>query len=306
MNPVGIVGGGSVAQALGRALRERGAPVIALTARRTDRASRAAAFIGPAVRAVEYSELLRLTSHLIIAVSDDAISAVARGLAAAGLRGGVAVHTCGASGPDVLAPLGGGDTACGVFHPLQTVPSPELGAGRLRQITFGIGGDPAAVVWAEEMAHLLDSRVLHVAPHGFPAYHAAATLAGNAVAALVDAALVLMERAGVDADTALGALGPLCQASADNVGAVGPIAALTGPIARGDVNTIRAHLAALGEAPDEIAELYAAVSRRLVDLGTRRGLDQTAARQIRQAIDASLEKRSGEGAAAWSTSATDR
>jgi predicted short-subunit dehydrogenase-like oxidoreductase (DUF2520 family) len=306
VNPVGIVGGGSVAQALGRALRERGAPVVALTARHADRARRAAAFVGPSVRAVDYPELLGLTSHLIVAVSDDAISAVAGNLAAAGLRGGVAVHTCGAAGPDVLSPLGLGDTACGVFHPLQTVPSPELGADRLRQITFGIGGDPAAVAWAEEMAHLLDSRALRVAPHGFPAYHAAATLAGNAVAALVDAAIVLMERAGVDADTALGALGPLCRASADNVGAVGPAAALTGPIARGDVNTIRAHLAALDDAPDEIAELYGAVSRRLVDLATRRGLDQTAARQIGQAIGASLEKRSGQGAPAWITSATDR
>ncbi len=304
MNPVGIVGGGSVAQALGRALRERGAPVVALTARRPDRASLAAAFIGPAVRAVEYPKLLRLTSHLIIAVSDGAISAVARSLAAAGLRGGVAVHTCGASGPDVLAPLGGGDTACGVFHPLQTVPSPELGAGRLRQITFGVGGDAAAVAWAEEMAQLLESRAVRVAAHGFPAYHAAATLAGNAVAALVDAAIVLMERAGVDADTALSALGPLCQASADNVRAVGPVAALTGPIARGDVSTIRTHLTALADAPDGIAELYAAVSRRLVDLGTRQGLDEAAARQIRQAIGASLENRPRQHTPVWIT-ATD-
>ena len=284
MHGIGIIGSGSVAQALGRALHDRGAPVVALAARDASRGGRAAAFVGAAVRHVEYSGIVGL-ARLIVAVSDEAVTSVAEHLAAAGMHHGVVLHTCGVRGPEALAPLRTAGAACGVLHPLQTVPSPELGATRLLRITFGVGGDPAAVTWAEEIADLLESRVLRVPADGFPAYHAAAALAGNAVAALVDSAVALMERAGVDAGTALEALAPLCRTSAENVVAVGPLAALTGPIARGDVRSVREHVRALADAPPDVAELYAAVSRRLLDLAVRRGLEVSTARRIEQLVE---------------------
>lgn len=285
MNPIGIVGSGSVAQALGRALHERGVSVVALAARNPDRAAQAARFVGPAVRPVGYPEIVAIASHLVVAVSDEAITSVAGLLAAAGPGPRVVLHTCGSRGPDALAPLRGAGVACGVLHPLQTVPSPELGVPRLQRITFGVGGDPPAVRWAEEIAHLLEGRALHVAADGFPAYHAAAALAGNAVAALVDSALVLMERAGVDGARALEAVAPLCRASAENVVAVGPVAALTGPIARGDVATVREHARALADVEWDVAELYVAASRRLLDLAARRGLDEGTVRRVEQLLE---------------------
>jgi len=288
MEPVAIVGGGAVAQSLGRALRGRGAPVVAVAARHPERARAAAAFVGAGVRTAAYAELPGLASHLIVAVSDEAIEIVGEQLAAAGWRTGVAVHTCGARGPDALAALRTAGAACGVLHPLQTLPSAELGAARLQGITFGVGGDPAAVAWAETLVTLLNGRALHVAPDGFPAYHAAAALAGNAVPALLDAAITLMEQAGVAPDAALEALTPLCRASAGNATTVGPVAALTGPVARGDADTILRHARALAGAPPDVVDLYVAVSRRLLDLARRRGLDQAAARRVEQAIGAAL------------------
>lgn len=304
MNPIGIVGSGSVAQALGRALHDRGAPVVALAARDPDRAERAAAFVGRAVRRVEYAELVALAPYLIVAVSDEAITSVAGTLAAAGLRRGVVLHTSGARGAEALAPLGEAGVACGVLHPLQTLPSPAAGTVSLQGITFGIGGDPPAVDWGEAIADLLNGRVLHVAPGGFPAYHAAAVLAGNAVAALVDAALVLMERAGVEAGTALEALAPLCRASAEHVLAVGPVAALTGPVARGDVTTVRAHVRALAGTPPDVAELYVAASGRLLDLAGRRGLDEATGRRIAQVLQAARDGRRNPDASPRATPVT--
>jgi predicted short-subunit dehydrogenase-like oxidoreductase (DUF2520 family) len=293
LDPVGIIGSGAVAQALGRVLYDRGVPIVALAARDSRRAAGAAAFIGLSVRSVTVKEIARLAAHLIIAVSDEAIGRVARELADAGMHDGIVVHTCGARGPQALAPLDSAGLACGVLHPLQTVPSPDLGIERLLHVTFGVGGDPRAVAWADRIVSVLEGRVLLVAAGGFPAYHAAATLAGNSVAAFVDAALLLMGRAGVEAQAALEALAPLCRASVENVLAIGPTAALTGPIARGDATTVRAHLEALADAPEGVAELYCAAGRRLLEIARRRHLDEEASLRIAGLLN-SVQSKAGD------------
>jgi predicted short-subunit dehydrogenase-like oxidoreductase (DUF2520 family) len=274
-----------MAQALGRALHLRGASIVALAARNRVRGEQAAAFIGGGTRAVTYAELGPLASHLLVAVSDEAIPTVAADLLAAGVRRGIVLHTSGARGPEALAPLRSAGVACGVLHPLQTVPSPELGVAGLQKITFGVGGDQPAVVWAEQLAGVLDGRALRISEDAFPAYHAAATLVSNAIPALVDSAIDLMKSAGVEPFTALDALAPLCRTSADNVAAVGPLDALTGPIARGDAATVGAHLQALARSGrPEIAALYVAVGRCLLDIARRRGLEATKAVAVEHAL----------------------
>lgn len=282
---IGLFGSGAVAQALGRALHAAGLPVVALAARDAGRAARAARFVGPDVPAVDAAGLIRLSRRLIVAVSDEAIPHVAEMLAAAGLRSGIVLHTCGSRGPDALGALAAAGVACGVLHPLQTVPTPAEGAARLRGITYAVGGDAAATAFAEELAGRLASRTLRVAPHGFPAYHAAAALAGNAVTALVDASVALMGRAGIDRREAVDAIGPLCRTSLENVLVLGAEAALTGPVARGDAQTIEAHLDAVAGASGEVADLYRAAARCLVQIATRRGLAESAAARITLLLD---------------------
>jgi predicted short-subunit dehydrogenase-like oxidoreductase (DUF2520 family) len=282
---LGLFGSGAVARVLGRALRERGVHVVALAARDSDRAARAAAFVGPGVAAVTTSALPGLVDAVVIAVSDEAITEVAAQLAAAGLHRGVALHTCGAAGIDALAPLSEAGVSCGVLHPLQTLPPGADSVTRLFGITFAVGGDAEAVRLAAELVARLDGRTLHVAPLGFAAYHAAAALAGNGIAALLDGAVTLMARAGVDAPHALDALGPLCRTSLENVLALGPVAALTGPVARGDARTIQTHAGALRDVPDDVARLYRATAARLVTMAGRRGLSEDAAARILGLLD---------------------
>jgi predicted short-subunit dehydrogenase-like oxidoreductase (DUF2520 family) len=245
--------------------------VVLVGARDAGRAARAAAFIGASVAAVPHAELAARVPRVLIAVSDDANGEVADTLASAGPRGPV-LHTSGAAGLGVLTRLRARGVACGVLHPLQTVPTPEQGARSLEGAAFAVAGDAAAVAWAVELAGLAGGWALPVAEEGLAAYHAAAVLTSNATAALADASVALMAAAGVERAAALRALGPLGRASVENVFRDGPEAALTGPVARGDVATVRAHLAALAPAPASVASLYRAVSRQLVDLARRRGL----------------------------------
>jgi predicted short-subunit dehydrogenase-like oxidoreductase (DUF2520 family) len=277
---VAIVGTGRVAQAFGRLLADAGAPPAALAGRSAARAQRAASFIGHEVRATTIREIPSLADRILIAVSDEAITSVATELAAGGLEGGAALHTSGAHGPQPLHALGSRGVSCGVLHPLQTIADPERGAAALRGASFGVGGDPAAVEWAEQLVAVAGGTPLRIRDSGFASYHAGAVMAGNAVIAAIDAAVALLGASGIDRPAALKALRPLCLTSAQNTFDLGPEAALTGPVQRGDAETIRRHAAALAGCPPYVADLYRASAYALLDIARRRGLSDASAAAI--------------------------
>lgn len=273
-NEIAIAGSGPMAQALGRLLHERGARIVALGSRSATHAARAAAFIGRGVRPVTYGELPALSSNLLIAVTDRAIPEVAHLLAESDGNGKIAVHTCGAQGPEALDVMRTRGFACGVLHPLQTVPTAEQGVTALPGVPFGISGDQLAVDWAESLVTLLEGLPLRVASGRFAMYHAGAALAGNGAFALVDTAVRLLVEAGIERTRALEAIGPLCRRSLENALTTGA-QALTGPVARGDVDTVKSHVDALADDP-HAAALYKAVALVLVDLARSRGADEQA------------------------------
>jgi predicted short-subunit dehydrogenase-like oxidoreductase (DUF2520 family) len=278
--PIVIAGTGRVAQALGRLLAERGEPVAAVAGRNPERTRAAAAFIGYKVKPVTLGTLARPPVRLLVAVSDSSIPEVARLIAGSGMKQGVALHTCGAMGPEALAPLAAAGVSCGALHPLQTFASPERGLSALTGCTFGIDGDPAALEWARQIAHLLDAAILHVPAEGRLLYHAAAVMASNYVVALVDAAAMLMDAAGIEPERALRALGPLVEASVGNALRLGAAEALTGPVQRGDAETIAGHLSALRQAPESVQRLYRAAGLHTVGLAVRGGLAPDRARLL--------------------------
>jgi predicted short-subunit dehydrogenase-like oxidoreductase (DUF2520 family) len=285
--PIAIVGAGAVAQALGRLFWLRGEPIVALASRTRLNAERAAAFIGPTVEVVTWVELPRLAKRVLIAVSDDAIEAVARALATAGMAAGTALHTCGAKGPNALAPLRAAGVACGMFHPLQTVASPDQGVQSLEGVAVGIAGDDAALEWAGHLVKVVGGRRLYVDADRLGCYHASAVLASNALVAVVDAAVALLTRAGIEEPVALRALEPLARTSLENTFRLGPRQALTGPIARGDLATIATHLEALAQAPPGIDALYRAVSDRLLEISRDRGLPEPTIRALHAMLEGS-------------------
>lgn len=282
--PIGIAGGGRVAQALGRLLRERGEPVVAVASRNPAHAEAAAAFIGGSVEAASYARLPKLATRSLIAVSDDAVEQVAAVLAGAGMSRGAALHTCGALGPEVLAPLAAAGVSCATLHPLQTIATAEQGLTALPGVAFAIDGSGPALVWASSIATLLGGQTLRIPPGKRPLYHAAAVMASNYAVGLVDAAAILMGAVGVEQDAALRAIGPLVAASFRNALALGPCEALTGPIERGDTATVSAHLEALTTAPASVREFYRAAGLHVLELARKRGLPEANARAVERLL----------------------
>jgi predicted short-subunit dehydrogenase-like oxidoreductase (DUF2520 family) len=177
----------------------------------------------------------------------------------------VALHTSGFHPAEILRPIRGvSDAEIGGWHPLVAIakPAPDAFEG----ITVGTEGSPEAVAWATTICHALGAVPVTIPAGGKARYHASAVFASNYLVASLGVALAELEAAtGGAVDES--ALLPLARAAIDNVAAHGIAAGATGPIVRGDVQTIAGHLAALDPAR---AALYRALGRELLDAARQR------------------------------------
>ncbi len=280
---IGIVGAGAVGTALGVALTRAGWPVHAVASRDLGRRERFRALVDGSRAYAEGQALVEEVELIIIAVPDDAIASLAAGLRMYG--GQAMVHTSGALDADVLAPAMAAGTQIGAFHPLVAFADTERAVASLHGATVAIEGDDQLAALLAEMAEAIGAHPVRLASGSKAAYHAAAVLAAGGFVALLDAIAELGRVAGLDEAGALAIYGPLIEGTLGNARALGVRAALTGPIARGDIGTLGAHLAALeAHAPDVLA-LYRAVAEREVDLAVARGsLAPERAHEMRRAL----------------------
>jgi predicted short-subunit dehydrogenase-like oxidoreductase (DUF2520 family) len=245
-----LVGPGRAGTSLALALHRRGWSVRAVAGRAPDAAStrRAVALLGDA-RAVKPEWAGRGCDLVIVATPDHSVAAAAAAVAGSLERDALVVHLSGVSGLSLFDALRAArpDVRLGALHPLQSLPSPELGADRL-------DGAWCAVEGPDEVARIAECAGLR--PFAIPVdadsravYHAAACVASNHLVALLAQVERLAALAGVPFDAFL----PLVRTTVENTAEVGPAAALTGPVARGDAATVAAHLAAL---PDDERDAY--------------------------------------------------
>jgi predicted short-subunit dehydrogenase-like oxidoreductase (DUF2520 family) len=204
---------------------------------------------------------------LVLATPDVVIAEVAR--AVTPVEGTVVAHLAGSLGLDVLAQ----HPRRAAVHPLVSLPDAEVGARRLRSgAWFAVAGDPPdALALVEALVADLGGRSFTVADADRAAYHAAAAIASNHLVAL----LGQVERVAAGAGVPFEAYLDLVRVTLDNVAEMGPAAALTGPVARGDWATVERHRAALPA--DELVayDAMVAAARRLVDDGSEAtGVDE--------------------------------
>ncbi len=252
MGALALVGPGRAGTTIAAALAAGGWQVVAVSGSGpgSESLAAAAARFGAPIVAVE--DAARDADLVLIATPDAAIESVAARIAPMVRPEALVIHLSGARGLEVLAAV---PSRVGALHPLQTLPTVDAGLARLPGSWCAIAGDPQVEVLADQ----LQLRPVVVSDADRARYHVAACIASNHLVAL----LGQVERVS---PVPLVALLPLVEASVDNVAELGAEAALTGPVSRGDVETVRAHLDAL---PADERGLYRALARAAYELAGR-------------------------------------
>lgn len=250
---VGLIGPGRAGQALARLLPQFNyeiGPVLSSTYTSARRVTRQMRLGSPTASFEDFAGC----GLILITVPDDAVVSVASKLAAASFsfRRKVVLHASGALDSSALAPVQARGASIGSMHPLQTFGSRVLS---LSGVYFAVEGDETAMRLARSLVTAWHGKLLRIRPSQKTLYHAAATFASPLFAGLMEAAVRLMGRAGVGPETAIQALRPLLITTFENYLHTGK-RSWTGPLARGDVETVRRHLDALSSFDPNLARYY--------------------------------------------------
>lgn len=266
---VTLIGAGNLAHALGPALRAAGYSIDAVAARETASSRRRAAMLARSVsaRSIPLAQITSQSDIIWLCHTDDALAQTARSLAAKpGWAGKIVFHSSGALTSDVLAPLRRRGAHVASLHPMMTFVPGTL--PRMREVPFAVEGDREAVAAAKTIVKNLGAEVFEIQRRSKTLYHAL----GSFSSPLLVATLVTAERvgraAGLSASQTRKVMAPILRQTFRNYEERGAAAAFSGPIKRGDLNTVRRHLRELKRVPGVIEVYRALVKSALRDLPT--------------------------------------
>lgn len=256
---IALVGAGRVGQTLARGLRRR-YRIGAVVTRRLGTARAAVRFIGAGKPCASVDAEAARADIVLIATPDRRVADAARELGQLGSnwRGRVVLHTSGTLSSHELVCLREKGAAAGSLHPLYPFPRPLKRFPR--GVVFGIEGDRRAVKQAAALVRALGGESVRIRAAEKPLYHAAAALVAGHLMTLVDLGTRMLVRAGVGKKRARDALLPLVLATLASYARWGE-RAWTGPLERGDAETVWHHLVALKRLPRQYREVYLALAR---------------------------------------------
>lgn len=286
MKTYSIVGAGRLGTALGAALAGKGWQTEAIVDRDARAARESRRIVGRGRASTSLAAAAKAGGTVIIAVPDDAVAGVAAALARA--PGSWAkrnvFHTSGLLPADALRPLAERGAWVASLHPVQSFPRKDVAPSVFEGITWGFEGQAAAFPEAERIVRAFRGHVLLLSAKDKAIYHAACTLASNAFVALEWTAAGILGRAGVPGEDALSLLLPLVQGTLQNVKSLGLEKALTGPVVRGDVATVRKQLKAL-EADPAAREVYRVLGKQILRLIGKRRIPAGRVRVLKRLLE---------------------
>lgn len=269
---VSIIGAGRVGMTLGRLCHVTGAGSVAdVLTRDGVTAAAALAFIGSGTAAHDYAAL-QPSDIFLLTVPDDQIEAACVRLAGSGAlsASSVVAHCSGSHGAVLLECAARVGAAIASIHPVRSFADPAQVAANFAGTVCAIEGDPPARAALESLFLKFGAHLVTIDARHKILYHAGAVFASNYLVTLIDVAVQTYGQAGIGTDDALSIIAPLLRETAENVFRLGPVAALTGPIARGDMVTVAREQDALNAANPAHAMLYAQLALATVALAARR------------------------------------
>ena len=267
---VGVVGAGRAGTALAVALGRAGHEIVAASAVSDSSISRLRQRL-PGTPVRQPAEVVAAADLVLLTVPDDVLPGLVAGLAATGaeLEGRLLAHASGRHGLAVLDPAVRAGALPLALHPVMTFTGRPDDIDKLAGISFGITAPDSLRPVAEVLVLEMGGEPVFIAEEHRDLYHAALATASNYLVTLVVQASDLLRDAGVENPPRL--LGPLLGAALDNALRLGD-PALTGPVARGDADTVASHIAALRAVSPESLPAYLALARLTADRALSAGL----------------------------------
>jgi len=258
MNTISIIGTGRLGTSLGRALHRYGILIAAIADRSADAARESYELIKDENTLITNTPgAAEAAGVIFLTVPDDSLAAVIDQLRNVRLpwEEKTVFHCSGLHGAALLHPLQIQGARTASFHPIQSFAKKDGNPESFSGITFGIEGEAAALEQARSLIEILGGHALVLDSKQKPLYHAACSMASNLFVVLTGMAVDLLKQTGLESESAFAALAPLIQGTLKNMSHSGPQPSLTGPLKRGDVDSIAAHLKAL-EAYPAAADVY--------------------------------------------------
>jgi predicted short-subunit dehydrogenase-like oxidoreductase (DUF2520 family) len=274
---VAIIGGGRVGSVLGRVLVDNGHSVSCVVSRTHRSARRAARFLRCKISSTSVEAVPRKTDIVFIATPHAVVERVAKDLSRLTTLDFKHVSFCHASGmlsARALDPLRRRGARVFSFHPVQTFPrnfTPRQIIPTARGIYYGVDGNRSALIVARRFARALDGKIVEIPPAMRAFYHAACVVASNHLTAMLSIVELMYRRLRAKDPHVFPLFKPIIMATLRNIEKTSPEEALSGPVARGGVETVAKHFAALQEYAPEIVPYFRQLSLETVTLASRKG-----------------------------------
>ncbi len=286
---IGIIGAGRVGSALAIGLAREKFPIEGIYNRTEEPAKVLARKIGAAFYN-SLEETVRRADTVFITVPDDALeemsSYLSERIGTEIIKGKVFLHCSGACTSDVLGSISEKGGFTGSLHPIQTFADRLEGWRGLYNIYFSFEGSHEAQKAAEIIVKAFNGRLLLLNRQAKPLYHAAACVLSNYTVVLSYMAKGLLSAAGIDAEMGIKALAPLAVKTVNNIELLGPEAALTGPVSRGDSGVIARHIEEMGKKCPEFIDVYKILGKTALEIAVKNGsVGEDNERRLRELLE---------------------
>lgn len=285
----GIIGAGRVGCSLGIALKHKGFSPMGVYSKSYSSSE----FLSKALNVPGRNDFLtaiELADVIFITVNDSDIRKVSEYIAYEIphelVKGKTFIHCSGVATSEELQALAEQDTVVASLHPLQTFPNKETGWVNFDNIYFSFEGDKRAIPTARQIVDGFDSRMIFLSKEDKALYHAAACILSNYTVTLANLASDIFDAIGIKKEEGIRAMMPLLKTTVDNIYKYGAIQAITGPISRGDTETVKKHLDGFGKKGVPIGQVYKQLGKRTVRIAYEKGvIDDAATLEMTQLLD---------------------
>lgn len=276
---IGIIGAGKVGTALAYSMKEKGLHVLAVSDIRQESLASAERYLGKDLLYThDNMEVVGMCDAIAVTTQDREIKRVAQAIyeSAQAINGKLFFHTSGAHPSTALTPLDEKGAVLGSLHPLQTFPDIESAIRVLPSTYIFIEGTEPALEMLRHIGASIGYEVVVIEGSQKVLYHLSAVFVCNLLCALFHSAELVMNKAGIG----LGPFYPIINATIENIEQKGPLNSLTGPVVRGDVETVRDHLKAMA-GMDQERNVYKTLSLVALDIARKRNvLDEELLKEI--------------------------